>query len=340
MAQKFDILYLIDSGIGNALEAFYAIEYCIAAGAKTGIFLNKINQSFQNYIKDCYGNDVVISSLENVSCKYLVHSFTYQEKFEVEYEHYFYVNPDVFSSPIKSETEQYLGIAKALFPCGFQSDILQKLRPQETDLTKSLNLENKTIFYPGSSPEFSLKRWQNFKKLEKIIGKENVLWVGGKDDYFFEHSYIYTEFQTKIFPQKIMNSRFIWNSLKKIGALKKHAHYPNVEKQENSFFNKFSWEELVEVFQKCKNFVGNDGGLTHLAAASGVKGVVLFGATSVEKNKPYNSDMKVIRKNYSCQPCQFCANGINMTSYFNSCPYQIKCMRDISAEEVSKYLEL
>ena len=95
----------------------------------------------------------------------------------------------------------------------------------------------------------------------------------------------------------------------------------------------------MSIFKHCKGFVGNDGGLMHLASCSGAKGVAIFGATSVNKSKSYNPHIKEIYTNYECQPCFFEVGKVINRNYCITCPYGVKCLADIGVNDVLKILE-
>lgn len=61
--------------------------------------------------------------------------------------------------------------------------------------------------------------------------------------------------------------------------------------------------ELYRELCKAEYYLGTDNGITHIADILGIPGVVIFGNTHVEKNKPYNKKIKVIRKDLYCSPC-------------------------------------
>jgi len=91
------------------------------------------------------------------------------------------------------------------------------------------------------------------------------------------------------------------------------------------------------VLSKASLFVGNDSGLAHLAAASGVPVVVLSGADDPQETSPMSSYKTVIiRDELDCISC-----------VKNVCPLSgedfMRCMKDISVDEVfeaaSFYLE-
>jgi len=78
--KKFDILFLLGYGIGNAIQMLYAVEYCIKSGKKTGLFLNNIAASFVSYLRESYGEDIILNSIDGVTTTNLVHSWLYQDK--------------------------------------------------------------------------------------------------------------------------------------------------------------------------------------------------------------------------------------------------------------------
>ncbi|MBI2270825.1 MAG: hypothetical protein HYU69_10795 [Bacteroidetes bacterium] len=332
--KKVEVLIIADAGIGNAIQALYAVEYCLYNKVNVCIYLNKVNKSFQNYLTDCYSNAVILLSLENISTKYLIHSFTYQEKIHTSFEHYFYVFPDSHSSQNLSETEQYLSIVKALFPSTYHSTVLTSLKEQYSSTVKGLSIETKYILYPGGSAVHSARRWPYYIELMNLFGKNNVIVVGSKDDINYNYSFVYPWFISRLLPQQFLNSKSLWKFLKKIHILKPHAHINSIDTYSNVYIEKFSWPELSSLFKRCKKFIGNDGGLTHLAASVGAKGTVLFGPTSVQKNKPYNINIKPIYNAYPCQPCQFGTGKVQLVNYYINCPYEVKCMKNIYPTQI------
>ncbi len=334
LPKVYEVIILADAGIGNAIQALYAVEYCLHNKVNVGIYLNKVNKSFQSYLTDCYGSNVILSSLNDVTTKNLIHSFTYQEAINFKYDSYFYIYPDFHSSQNLSETEQYLSVVKALYPSTYNSLVLTYLKENFSEAVSAMLVDKKYVLYPGGSAVHSARRWSHYIELMNLLGKENVLFVGGKDDVNYNYSFVYPQFISSLLPQPFLNKKAIWNFLKKIGLLKPHAHINNIGNYNNVYIEKFSWSELVALFKRCKKFIGNDGGLTHLAAASGAKGVVLFGPTSVPKNKPINSDIQPIYKSYDCQPCQFGRGNVQLVNYYINCPYQVKCMSNIIPKDI------
>ena len=335
--KKFDIFFLVDSGIGNAIEMLYALEHCMHVGARAGIFMNKISASFIKYVQDCYGGDVVLDDIDGVTTTNLVQSFTFHDDFSIQYDNYFYINPDRNSCQHLSETEQYLSIARSIYPSDFKSQHLLYLKENFSTVIQNLDPGNKILMYPGCSSDFPIKRWPYFLELVKKIGEKNAIIIGGNDDLNYTHSFYYPNWVTTVVPGKLLNKIFFFNFLKKLGLLKKHAQFTGIEKMECSHFNQFSWAELVALIKRAKLFIGNDGGISHLAGACGSGGFILFGPSSVEKNRTYNADLIPVSTSYGCQPCQFRVDHKNfMSSNSILCPYQLRCLYKLTTEDIFK----
>lgn len=338
MTSKYTLIILVELGMGNTLEALYALEYCLRQEVRACIVANKVNKAFVNYLKACYGEDVVFDTQHGLSCQYLLHGFTFEDDIKISFDYYFYIDGGYHSTRVLSETEQFLSVVKALFPGGSDHYTLTYLKGERSAKLDALNIEQKYVLYPGGSPANSARRWPHFKGLIAALGAAHVIMVGGKEDLDFSYAYVFPRWFTRIFPQMLMNQIRVWKLMKKTGLMRKYAHLENVENQSYAFFNAFNWGELVELFRSCKGFIGNDGGLMHLASAAGAKGVAIFGPSSVNKNKSYNPDIREIYQQYHCQPCQFGVGGINLTKYYINCPYQVKCLSTIQPDTILKAL--
>ena len=98
-----------------------------------------------------------------------------------------------------------------------------------------------------------------------------------------------------------------------------------------SLVGKTSLTELFQLLSKASGFVGVDSGPLHVADALGVPCIGLYGATS-------HVSWGLLRKNASntvqiTLPCSPCYKD---DGHFPTCPIEVKCMRDLSVEEVSK----
>ncbi len=61
--------------------------------------------------------------------------------------------------------------------------------------------------------------------------------------------------------------------------------------------------ELASVIEGCRVFVGNDSGITHMAAALGVPTVAIFGPSDPRIWAPKGKKVVVVRKEIDCSPC-------------------------------------
>lgn len=94
--------------------------------------------------------------------------------------------------------------------------------------------------------------------------------------------------------------------------------------------------ELLGILSSASLFVGNDSGISHLAAAVGIPTTVLFGPTDPDATRPWDGargDGKPVRISFArkrplCAPCRFPV-----------CPIDHRCMKVLSVSEVLVALE-
>jgi heptosyltransferase-2 len=86
---------------------------------------------------------------------------------------------------------------------------------------------------------------------------------------------------------------------------------------------KTSLPRLAALLSLADLFVTNDSGPMHLANTLKVPLVALFGPTEPSRTGPYQQPARVIHKGAPCWPCSY-----------RQCPYDHRCMMDISPEEV------
>jgi ADP-heptose:LPS heptosyltransferase len=60
---------------------------------------------------------------------------------------------------------------------------------------------------------------------------------------------------------------------------------------------------LAALMERCQAFVGNDSGVSHLAAALRMPSVVLFGPTDPAVWAPRGSDVTILKASLECSPC-------------------------------------
>lgn len=60
---------------------------------------------------------------------------------------------------------------------------------------------------------------------------------------------------------------------------------------------------LAAILQQCHLFIGNDSGISHLAAAMGIKTVAIFGSTDPRLWAPRGRQVKILYRESLCSPC-------------------------------------
>jgi len=90
----------------------------------------------------------------------------------------------------------------------------------------------------------------------------------------------------------------------------------------------FSLPELASLIEGCRVFIGNDSGITHMAAALGIPTLALFGPTDPKVWAPRGENVTIVAPEIPCCPCsreQFfecqlndCIKGIKLTDVLES----------------------
>ncbi len=62
--------------------------------------------------------------------------------------------------------------------------------------------------------------------------------------------------------------------------------------------------EVAQLLSLCRVYVGNDSGITHLAAALGVPTVAIFGPTDPRLWKPVGAQVTIVSPDTECAPCE------------------------------------
>jgi ADP-heptose:LPS heptosyltransferase len=85
--------------------------------------------------------------------------------------------------------------------------------------------------------------------------------------------------------------------------------------------------EMAAVLKRCRLFIGNDSGPMHVAAASGVPSIGLFGPGEYERFRPWGPGHEVVRLGFTCNPCS------------ENCQFEEpRCIRGITVEQVKAVL--
>jgi ADP-heptose:LPS heptosyltransferase len=87
--------------------------------------------------------------------------------------------------------------------------------------------------------------------------------------------------------------------------------------------------KLAALLARCDLYVGNDSGVSHLAAALGVVTAVLFGPSNPARWAPRGKNVTVVTQNLECAPCEI--------STMKGCPHR-KCLTTLEPGYVIKQL--
>jgi heptosyltransferase-2 len=82
---------------------------------------------------------------------------------------------------------------------------------------------------------------------------------------------------------------------------------------------------VASLLGRCRCYIGNDSGITHLAAAVGIPTIALFGPTDPEIWGPRGGRVTILRKNPGCSPCA--------EEELERCTHR-RCLAAIEVEEV------
>jgi ADP-heptose:LPS heptosyltransferase len=103
-------------------------------------------------------------------------------------------------------------------------------------------------------------------------------------------------------------------------------------KHVRSYIETRTLKETAEILAGAGAVVANDSGLGHIAGAVGVPTFLLFGPTSDTTLGPLPVNVRIIRRGLACEPCWFAQR-------FRACAGAIRCLHEITVEEVAETLK-
>jgi ADP-heptose:LPS heptosyltransferase len=90
---------------------------------------------------------------------------------------------------------------------------------------------------------------------------------------------------------------------------------------------KFTLRQTAEVLAGAGLVIGNDAGLSHIAAAVGTPTILLFGPTPDRELGPMPPHVQVVRASLPCEPCW-------RGSRFAACEERIDCLKSLAVAKV------
>ena len=91
-----------------------------------------------------------------------------------------------------------------------------------------------------------------------------------------------------------------------------------------------SLDRLTAILARCSLYLGNDSGISHLAAAVGSPSAVVFGPSHVGQWAPRGTNVLLLRQNVECSPCT--------VSAMKACPHR-ECLTGLTPLAVIRQLE-
>ncbi len=101
-----------------------------------------------------------------------------------------------------------------------------------------------------------------------------------------------------------------------------------------------SLPQTAALLRRCTLFVGNDSGPMHLAAATGIPVVALFGPSCPHRFRPWTPKAEVVWHQLPCNPCARAEAGENHADCCTVCIFpEPRCIQSITVEEVQAAIE-
>lgn len=98
----------------------------------------------------------------------------------------------------------------------------------------------------------------------------------------------------------------------------------------NVVARKRSLGQVAALLMRSRLYLGNDSGMTHLAAALGIRTVAVFGPSSIRQWRPVGERVTVVSQNVDCSPCS--------VTVMKSCAHR-QCLTRLGAGKIIDILE-
>lgn len=211
-------------------------------------------------------------------------------------------NEDFFYSPYRESMNKNEGEAYANF---FENVTGIKPFVEETfvgglDVELSEQFKQRIVLCPGSKLGWDSKRWPYFSELAKQLDNPIILCQQIDIDAY--------------------NNLNFLSTLSDCGAtIIKNAELP----------------EVAAILRHAKLVIANDCGLAHIAVAANAPTIILFGPSSIKKNKPLKKNAHYLSLGLDCQPCQGKHNGPGRLKPWDyACTLKYACLKNISVNMV------
>lgn len=187
------------------------------------------------------------------------------------------------------------------------------------------------VLFPGCGKYYPMKRWDKFNELANRLS--DVAVVGTQEDMDLSHSYFYPAWIRNLFSDPLHYDGLVTKVAHLFG---KRYNCPfKFGKHVKNYIGQLNLADTAALIKQAGLLIGNDGGITHMAAALDIPTVAIFGPTSVTGIRVHRKNILYISKNMDCQPCLYGGKYPKAYQYgYVGCPIGMKCLTDISVDEV------
>jgi hypothetical protein len=339
-----DILVHLGGGMGDILLATPMIEMLSRGGHEVdlclqgdtpgveGLFrgwkharrvstdaVDFVSNDYQYYI---YGGDV---SGSPIAFRNRADAITLHPMWDWHHSHHMY-----------SEVEMYTHLARAI-----DADLPIVTQPSCTTSDRKFQdiTRHTCVLVPGGQRNMIIRKWPKFGELAERLA--DVAVVGTPPDLDMSNRIVFPGWTRRVFGQKLDYPGRTWRIARNFAE--RYDVPVTFPPHVKDYIGKLSLEDTAALIAQAGFVVGNDCGISHLAVALGKPVFVLLGPTSRRRVYPeFWPHVRVIARQYGCQPCQEKDRGLNVWRQSMSqcyCPYRLRCMNDIEVDDVMAVLE-
>lgn len=197
------------------------------------------------------------------------------------------------------------------------------------------DISSKTcVLVPGGQQSIIIRKWPKFGALAERLS--DVAVVGVPSDLDLSNRIVFPRTLRSLLGDRLEYQGRAWRMARPFAdRFDEEITFPTHVKD---YIGKLSIEDTAALIRQAGVVVGNDCGLTHLAVALGKPVIALLGPTSRRRVFPSIwTNVRVVARQYDCQPCQEKVRTLNVWRQSMGqcfCPYRLRCMNDITVEEV------
>jgi len=188
------------------------------------------------------------------------------------------------------------------------------------------------ILFPGCKKEYPMKRWDKFDQLADQFN--DVAVVGTMDDLWLGNSYSFPYQLSQLLAEFLKYEGRVTKLARVFGQ--KYNHPQKFSKHVKNYLGQLSLPDTAALISQAGSFIGNDGGLSHIAAALKIPTFIINGPTDPRYWDIKGNPIHTISLNLDCQPC-FHGDGKYPQAWkynYIGCPIGMKCMTDLSVNDV------